>query len=295
MSKYMSKTMIERILVLVIILLLTTFLFFIIHGNRKSHEGMENQFVTINGIKITKDTPSKDLQDLLQKELKEKSIIEQKIKDCRKNIIENNHARDDLVKLVGTYKDEIEKNKKNIDADTISIETADVNNQIFTAENELLEKDIDVLFDKISELKAEHEIIEQSNPISRKEIRDKERKIQVNQNNKNRAKNKIDNRTQKIISNEDKIVDVTTFQTRIKNLLTREFELENLLKSSREKIVGYTNLNQELRGQITFYQSKIEELKKNIIYLEAAMQDLTSRTTNPNNASGVVSSSNNGA
>lgn len=295
MSKYMSKYMVQRILVLVIILLLTTFLFFIIHGNRKSHEGMENQFVTINGIKITKDTPSKDLQDLLQKERKEKENNEQKIKDCRKNIIENNKARGDLVKLVGTYKDEIEKNKKNIDADTIAIETADVNNQIFTAENELLEKDIDVLFDRISDLKDEREIIDQSNPITRKEIRDKNRKIQVNQNNKNRAKNKIDNKTAKIFYNDDQIVDVTTFQTRIKTLLTREIELEKLLKSSREKWVVYANLNQELRGQITFYQSKIEELKKNIMYLEAALQDLTSRTANPNNASGMVASSNSGA
>ena len=77
--------------------------------------------------------------------------------------------------------------------------------------------------------------------------------------------------------------------------MTREIELEKLLKSSREKWVVYANLNQELRGQITFYQSKIEELKKNIMYLEATLQDLTSRTANPNNASGMVASSNGGA
>lgn len=285
--------MIERILVLVIILVLTTFLFFILHVNRKYHEGMT--FKKINGVEITKDTSNDVLEDLKVQAINSIAKFEKKIQECNNDIVNNNRAKGGLVKLKRAYKEEIENNQKIIDADTIAIETADVNNQIFTAENEILEKNIDNLFEKISKLTSEREIIEKSNPESRKGIREKGRKIQVNQNNNNRAKNNIENKNAKILFNDEQIVDITVFQTRIETLLIRELELENLLKSNREQMVGYTNLNHELKDQITFYQSKIKKVKEDIIYLDAALQDLTSRTINPNNASGVVSSISNGA
>ena len=285
--------MVQRILVLVIILVLTTFLFFILHINRKYHEGM--RFNKINGVVITKDTSNDVLEDLKVQAIHSIAKFEKKIQECNNDIVNNNQAKGGLMKLKRAYKEEIENNQKIIDADTIAIETADANNQIFTAENEILEKNIDNLFEKISKLTSEREIIEKSNPKSRKGIREKGRKIQVNQNNNNRAKTKIENKNAKILFNDEQIVDITIFQTRIETLLTRELELENLLKGNREQMAGYTNLNHELKDQITFYKSKIKKVKRDIIYLDAALQDLTSRTTNPNNASGVVSSISNGA
>lgn len=285
--------MVQRILVLVIILVLTTFLFFILHVNRKYHEGMT--FMKINGVEITKDTSNDVLEDLKVQAMNSIAKFEKKIQECNNDIVNNNRAKGGLVKLKKAYQDEIENNQKIIDADTLAIETADANNQIFTAENEILEKNIDNLFEKISVLTSERENLEKSNPKSRREIREKGRKIQVNQNNKNRSNTKIENKNAKIISNDEQIVDITLFQTRIERLLTREYELENLLKSNREQMVRYTNLNQELKDQIAFYQAKIEKVKGDIIYLDTALQDLTSRTTNPDNASGVISSISSGA
>ena len=104
--------MIERILVLVIILVLTTFLFFILNGNRKSQEGMEgvSGIVKINGIEITNDTPKEVLEDLLQRGHQAKAMFEQKIKDYQKDIENNNQAYNGLVKERDTYHSEIKKN-----------------------------------------------------------------------------------------------------------------------------------------------------------------------------------------
>lgn len=287
--------MVQRIMVLVIIIVLTTFLFFIIHGNRNSHEGMATQIVKINGIEITKDTSSDVLEDLKQKGLDAKARFEQAIAERRKNIKENNRAKSILEHEKDAYEKEINENQAKIDTYNTKIETADTNNQTFTVENEILETNIDKLLDRLSDLQTELEIIEKSEDSTRKKRKEKIKKIKVNKNNQNRASSKIDNKTQKINYNEEQMIDVTYFQTMLTSLLNRQIDLETLLLKNREKMVQDTNLNKENENYIHYYKTKINAIQKDITYLEAALQDLTSRTNNPGNASGTVSSLNSGA
>ena len=286
----MSKTMIERILVLVIILVLTTFLFFILKGNRKSHEGLEgvSGHVNINGIEITNVKPNKVLKKLLRETHKKKAMFEQKIKDNQKNIEDNEQAYLDLVTESDTYNSEINTNNEDIEKYEKNINDAYNNNQFFTEENKRLESDNDSLHKRLSDLQIQFKNIEK-----RKNSSDKYYRRNINQTKQTRINGRIDNRTQKIISNEDKIVDITYFQTMIKSLLERQIELENLLRSNQENMDIYINSNNELKGQTLFYQSKISKLNRNKTYLEAAMQDLTSRTTNPGSGSIALSSTGN--
>jgi chromosome segregation ATPase len=283
----MSKTMIERILVLVIILVLTTFLFFILNGNRKSQEGMEgvSGHVKINGVEITNNTPNEVLEDLLQRGRQAKARFEQKIKDYQKDIENNNQAYNGLVKERDTYHSEIKKNNEDIDKYEKTINDAYINNQFFTEDNKRLDFEIDSLNKKLSNLQIQLENIEK-----RKDSSNKYYRRNINQTRQTRINGRINHKTQKIISNEDKIVDIAYFQNKIKTLLERQIELENLLHSNQKNMDIYINLKNEIKGQNNFYQSKLDELKKDITYLEAAMQDLTSRTKNPGSGSIALSS-----
>ena len=302
--------MIERILVLVIILVLTTFLFFILNGNRKSHEGMEevSGIVKINGVEITNDTPNEVLEDLLQRIHEDKAVFEQKIKDYQKDIENNNQVYDGLVKERDTYHSEIKKNNEDINKYEKTINDAYINNQTFTEDNKRLDFEIDSLNKRLSNLQIQLENIEKHKDSSKKrKYRGRRQQVaaaspskyssnnyyyqkNINQTRQTRINGRINHETQKIISNEDKIVDITYFQTLIKSLLERKIELENLLHSNQTNMDIYINLNQELKEQNIFYQSKVDELKKDITYLEAAMQDLTSRTKNPGSGSIALSS-----
>lgn len=279
--------MIERILVLVIILVLTTFLFFILNGNRKSQEGMEgvSGHVKINGVEITNNTPNEVLEDLLQRGRQAKARFEQKIKDYQKDIENNNQAYNGLVKERDTYHSEIKKNNEDIDKYEKTINDAYINNQFFTEDNKRLDFEIDSLNKKLSNLQIQLENIEK-----RKDSSNKYYRRNINQTRQTRINGRINHKTQKIISNEDKIVDIAYFQNKIKTLLERQIELENLLHSNQKNMDIYINLKNEIKGQNNFYQSKLDELKKDITYLEAAMQDLTSRTKNPGSGSIALSS-----
>jgi chromosome segregation ATPase len=282
--------MVRQLLVLVIILLLTTFLFFIIHGNRKSHEGMANQIVTINGIKITKDTPNKELQDLLQKELKRKANNEQKIKDCQKIIKENNQAKSVLNHEKDAYNKEIIDNQAEIDKNKQIIRNAKTTNQTLTEENKILEKRIAEIYMDFSKLQIEYNSLKKTN-----QTQDIMHKININLHQQDIKKQQIRNKSKIIVDNLEKIIDITEVQDKVKILQTQQTELTNQITNANIKIEHYENSIKENKDHIKFYQTKIDELKKNIMYLEVKMQDLTSRTKNPGNALSTVSSSNSGA
>jgi chromosome segregation ATPase len=245
--------------------------------------------VKINGVEITNDTPNEVLEDLLQRIHEDKAVFEQKIKDYQKDIENNNQAYNGLVKDKDTYHSEIKKNNEDIDKYEKTINNAYINNQFFTEENKRLDFDIDSLNKRLSGLQIEFENIEK-----RKDSSDKYYRRNINQTRQTRINGRINHKTQKIISNEDKIVDITYFQTLIKSLLERQIELENLLHSNQKNMDIYINLKNELKEQNIFYQSKVDELKKDITYLEAAMQDLTSRTKNPGSGSIALSSTGSG-
>ena len=293
--KNMSKTMIERILVLVIILVLTTFLFFILRGNRKSYEGMTGglQPVIISGVEITIDTPQHILQEAQDEQLGERTETEKKIESLKSDIKKNDKEKARLVKEKRIYQAEIEKNRIIIDADNIDIETAKTNNQIFTADNERLEKNIDELIDKISDLKVEGKNIEQSNAATRKARRNKERNARVIQNKITRAETGVVNKNTQILSNEEQMVDITYIQTRIESLLQTELELTNKLVENRTEMASYSNSNQEKKGQIILLREDLRNINNNITYLGAAMQPRT-QTQNPGIGSIALSSTGSG-
>lgn len=287
--------MIERILVLVIILVLTTFLFFILRGNRKSYEGMTGglQPVIISGVEITIDTPQHILQEAQDEQLGERTETEKKIESLKSDIKKNDKEKARLVKEKRIYQAEIEKNRIIIDADNIDIETAKTNNQIFTADNERLEKNIDELIDKISDLKVEGKNIEQSNAATRKARRNKERNARVIQNKITRAETGVVNKNTQILSNEEQMVDITYIQTRIESLLQTELELTNKLVENRTEMASYSNSNQEKKGQIILLREDLRNINNNITYLGAAMQPRT-QTQNPGIGSIALSSTGSG-
>jgi len=291
----MSKTTIERILVLVIILVLTTFLFFILRGNRKSYEGITGgiQPVIISGVEITINTPQHKLEEAQDEQLGERTETEKKIERLKSDIKKNDGEKARLVKEKRFYQAEIDKNRIIIDADTIAIETAKTNNQIFTAENERLEKNIDELIDKISDLKVEGKNNEQSNAATRKARREKERNARVIQNKITRAETRVGNKNTQILSNEEQMVDITDIQTRIESLLQRELELTNKLVENRTEMASYSKSNQEIKGQIIFLRKHLRNINNNITYLGAAMQPRT-QTQNPGIGSIALSSTGSG-
>ena len=293
--KNMSKTMIERILVLVIILVLTTFLFFILRGNRKSYEGMtgELQPVIISGVEITIDTPQHKLQEAQDEQLGKRTETEEKIERLKSDIKKNDEEKAILVKEKRIYQAEIDKNRIIIDADNIAIETAKTNNQIFTTENEILEKNIDELIDKISDLKVEGKNNEQSNAATRKARREKERNARVIQNKITRAETRVGNKNTQILSNEEQMVDITDIQTKIERLLQTELELTNKLVENQTKMASYTKSNQEIKGQIIFLREYLRNINNNITYLGAAIQPRT-QTQNPGIGSIALSSTGSG-
>ena len=293
--KNMSKTMIERILVLVIILVLTTFLFFILRGNRKSYEGITGgiQPVIISGVEITIDTPQHKLQEAQDEQLGKRTETEEKIERLKSDIKKNDEKKAILVKEKRIYQAEIDKNRIIIDADNIAIETAKTNNQIFTTENEILEKNIDELIDKISDLKVEGKNNEQSNAATRKARREKERNARVIQNKITRAETRVGNKNTQILSNEEQMVDITDIQTKIERLLQTELELTNKLVENRTKMASYTKSNQEIKGQIIFLREYLRNINNNITYLGAAIQPRT-QTQNPGIGSIALSSTGSG-
>ena len=293
--KNMSKTTIERILVLVIILVLTTFLFFILRGNRKSYEGMTGgiQPVIISGVEIAIDTPQHKLEEAQDIQLDERTKIEKKIEERKSDIKKNNEEKARLVKEKRIHQAEIEKNQKTIEKKQKIIETAVPNNQIYTAENETLDKDIDVLIDKISDLKVEKKNNERSNAATRKARREKERIARVIQNKSDRAENGIKNKNTQISSNDEKIIDIKPHQEEIKTLLKKELDLTNKLVKNRTEMENYTKTNQEIRGQIILLREYLGKINNNITYLGAAIQPRT-QTRNPGIGSIALSSTGSG-